>query len=63
MVFVSGCSTDGSCVKILPYDRARDNLKQVASNDTSRKFWMPSRSTTYGMYSVVDEVGWDVGGR
>ena len=53
---VADCDDDRSCVNILPYDKARDDLEFTASFDSSLRFWMPSSSTTYGMYSVVDEV-------
>ena len=50
------CEVDSSCVNVKPYEEARKDLEEAASNNGLIKFWMPSSSTTYGMYSVVDEV-------
>lgn len=50
---ISDCESNGMCVEIAEYEMARD---EILSLDKSSNVWMSSASTTYGMYSAVEEV-------
>ena len=52
---VSDCESEKSCVSVMPYEEARNSL-EVLGSDPTKKLWLPGDSTTYGMYSVINEV-------
>jgi len=47
----SGCSLTNTCVEVKPYESAREYLEEIS---VSMKMWLPSESTSYAMYNVVD---------
>ena len=52
---ISDCENSLSCVVVKPYEDARMDLKFFSSNQ-SDIFWLSKDSTTFAMYSVVNEV-------